>query len=136
MPAIEYSVPGRHPLRRLASHFSYKARKKFFDVFMEVMPITPQTRVLDVGVTPDQSLPEFNFFEQWYPYKDRITATSFEDASFLEEQYPGLRFVQTGQAGLPFKDNDFDVVCCSAVIDHVVERHQQRCHNVKLLRVD
>lgn len=135
MPTIEYSVSSRHPLRRLASSFSYKVRKNIFNVFMEVMPITSQTKVLDVGVTPDQSLPEFNFFEQWYPYKNQITATSFEDASNLEEQYSGLRFIQTSQTGLPFEDNAFDIVFCSAVVEHVGDSHQQRLFIAELLRV-
>src|SRR5689334_20986327 len=79
MPAIEYSVSSRHLLRRLISQISYKARGGFFNLLMVVMPATPKIRVLDGSVTPDQSFPEFNFLEQGYPYKNRITATSFEE---------------------------------------------------------
>ena len=62
-----------------------------------------------VGVTPDEKLVDSNAFEQFYPYKDRITATSFEDATSLEKAYPGLRFVQTSGKDLPFPDGAFDL---------------------------
>ena len=95
----------------------------------------PTDRVLDVGATPDQVLPESNFFELFYPYKNGLTVTSIEDASFLENLYPGLRFVQTGTGELPFEDHSFDIVFCSAVLEHVGNRMQQQHFINELLRV-
>jgi SAM-dependent methyltransferase len=124
-----------HPLRKAATEVAYRARKRMFDYFRQVMPVTPGATVLDVGVTPDRSLKDSNFFEQFYPYKDKITATSIEDASFLEKQYPGLRFIQTSGLKLPFADKTFDIVFCSAVLEHVGDRASQKIFIDELLRV-
>ncbi|MGD0884876.1 MAG: methyltransferase domain-containing protein [Thermodesulfovibrionales bacterium] len=106
-----------------------------FDLFMDVMEPTPETSVLDLGVTPNESLSESNFFEQLYPYKNKITAVSIEDAHFLEASYPGLRFVRIQPGKLPFTDDEFDVVFCSAVIEHVGGREVQRAFIKEALRV-
>lgn len=102
---------------------------------MEVMKPDADASILDIGVTPDRKLPESNFFELLYPYKDRIVATSIENASFLEKAYPGMTFIQTGKDRLPFKDQSFDIVFCSAVLEHVGDRIHQRRFIRELLRV-
>jgi len=38
-----------------------------FDRVMELAKPSADTRVLDVGTTPDLQLPSNNFFERWYP---------------------------------------------------------------------
>lgn len=131
---VDYFSRG-HPLRGLASKVSLRARDQMFGSFMQAMTPKPHDRVLDVGVTPDRSLPESNFFERLYPYKDRLVASSLEDAGFLEQQYPGLRFVRTGRRGLPFADRSFDIVFCSAVLEHVGDRQAQQSFVAELLRV-
>jgi len=132
--AIDYfSI--RHPLRGMASKISFMVRRNMFDLFMAFMNPAPFDRILDVGVTPDQLLPESNFFEQLYPFTNRLTVTSIEDASFLEIRYPGLSFVQTGTDELPFDDNSFDIVFCSAVLEHVGSRMNQQHFVNELLRV-
>jgi len=125
----------RHPLRRAASLVSYSARKKMFAHFVRAIDPSPKDRVVDVGVTPDRSLPESNFFEHLYPYKAQLTATSIEDATFLESTFPGLTFVQTVGTTLPFADNEFDIVVCFAVLEHVGNRDAQRAFVRELLRI-
>ena len=98
-----------HPLRGIASKIAYRARRRMYVRFCEVMPVEPHLKVIDIGVTPDRELIDSNFFEQLYPYKHQLTATSVEDASFLPDQYPGLTFVQTDGEVLPFPDGAFDV---------------------------
>lgn len=95
----------------------------------------PSSLVLDVGATPDKTLPESNFFERYYPYKKRLVVTSIEDASFLQNQYPGIIFVRTEKMELPFADNTFDIVFCSAVLEHVGCRFEQKHFIEELLRV-
>lgn len=124
-----------HPLRMTASRISFYVRLKIFSSFMNVMKPDIHTSILDIGVTPDQRLPESNFFESLYPYKDRIVATSIENASFLEEEYPGVTFIQTEKDRLPFKDQSFDIVFCSAVLEHVGDRGRQSRFVRELLRV-
>jgi len=134
--AIDYSsgnLPG--PLLRWKDATALRARQKMFGHFDRVIPTDGTSRVLDVGVTPEQAITSNNFFEDLYPWKDRITATSIEDASFLETEYPGLRFVQTDGVSLPFEDGEFDVVFSSAVLEHVGSREQQGRFLRELLRV-
>lgn len=113
---------------------SWYARQKMFNSLMQMANITPETKVLDVGVTSDRRL-DCNFFEKLYPYPHSITAVGTEDASFLEQDYPGLTFVQTDGSSLPFPDKSFDLVVSFAVIEHVGSRDQQRAFIRELCRV-
>lgn len=131
---IDYFSLG-HPFTRLRSHFALKARRRMFELFMKTVKPTRDLRVLDVGVTPDRSLRESNFFEALYPWKDRVVACSIEDAGWLEEEYPGLRFVKMAPGPLPFESGEFDVVFCSAVIEHVGDSNAQRVFISECLRV-
>lgn len=132
--SIDY-FSSTHPLRRAATAVALRARRKIYRNFTAVLPPHPDHRVIDIGVTPDRALADSNFFEALYPWKERITATSIEDASFLEAQYPGLRFVRTGATGLPFADHQFDVAFCSAVLEHVGDRDQQAAFVAEMCRV-
>jgi hypothetical protein len=100
-------------------------RRRMFDIFLTATGIQDQDTVLDVGVTSDQSYNHSNYFEQWYPHKDRITASGVDDASFLEQMYPGLRFVLADGRSLPFASQEFDYVHSSAVLEHVGSREKQ-----------
>ena len=80
---------------------------------------TSANSVLDLGVTSDQSYTSSNYFELLYPYKDKIVAAGIDDARFLEDLYPGLRFVHADALDLPFEDGAFDYVHSSAVLEHV-----------------
>lgn len=75
--------------------------------------------LLDVGVTSENSRSGSNYLERLYPYKHRITAAGIDDARFLEDLYPGLRYVRADALDLPFEDQAFDVVHSAAVLEHV-----------------
>lgn len=132
--AIDY-FSLRHPLRSLASKVALGARHKMYALFVELLDPQPSDLVLDIGVTPDTSLPDSNFFEKLYPHPENITATSIEDASNLLEEFPGIKFVRTQSSGLPFADKEFDIVFCSAVLEHVGDRAQQQHFIEELTRV-
>jgi SAM-dependent methyltransferase len=131
---IDYFSLGQ-PLNRIRSRFAVKARKRMFERFMAIMEPTERTRVLDLGVTPERSLPESNIFEALYPHKPMLTAASIEDASFLAELYPGLSFVRVPANQLPFADKAFDILFCSAVLEHVGDTLAQREFITECLRV-
>jgi hypothetical protein len=119
----------------MASKVALRARLRMYRTFSELMPVHPEARVIDIGVTPDRQLADSNFFEHLYPYKDRITATSIEDASFLEVEHPGLTFVKTNGGTLPFEDHEFDIAFSSAVLEHVGDRAHQRQFIREMTRV-
>ena len=68
-------------------------RRKMYQRFINDTDITEADTILDIGVTSDKSYESSNYLEAWHPYKDKITAAGIDDASFLEQQYPGIRFV-------------------------------------------
>jgi SAM-dependent methyltransferase len=133
-PAIDYFSHG-HPMRRLATPVALRARNKMYRRFAKEIPFDATTRVIDIGVTPDRTLADSNYFERLYPHPTRLTATSIEDASFLEEDHPGLTFVRTDGDTLPFDDGAFDVAFSSAVLEHVGDRDAQRRFVAEMCRV-
>ena len=127
----EYVGPN---LGGFATKVSWYARQKMFDLLMELANPSADTTVLDVGVTSDR-LEDCNFFDKLYPHKDKITAVGMEDAAFLEEEYPGLKYVRSDGLSLPFPDKSFDLVVSFAVIEHVGSRTQQQAFVRELCRV-
>jgi hypothetical protein len=87
--SLDYFSLG-HPLSRVRSHFAVRARRRMIAMFREALAPGPEDKVLDLGVTPDSSLPESNLFEAIYPWRQRVTAASIEDAAHLERVYPGV----------------------------------------------
>jgi SAM-dependent methyltransferase len=128
---------GRHApaLLRFKTAQSLKARRTMFDEFLRATGARPGQRVLDVGVTPDTTLPDSNAFVRFWPSRETLTVTSIEDASNLECEFPGVRFVQTAGVTLPFADGEFDVAHSSAVLEHVGDRQRQQAFVHELCRV-
>lgn len=115
-PNSQYNLAQPHSLPvRLAAH----QRRRMYERFLRDVAIRADDLLLDVGVTSDRTYEASNYVEAWYPYKDRVTALGIDDASFLEQQYPGMTFVQASGLDMPFEDCSFDVVHSSAVIEHV-----------------
>jgi hypothetical protein len=76
-----------NPLSGLAASIGLQTRKKVYKIFMDHINPNEHHKVIDVGVTPDESFAASNFFEELYPYKQNITAAGIEDASHLEKKY-------------------------------------------------
>jgi SAM-dependent methyltransferase len=107
-----------------------------FGLFMDLLRPGPQTRILDVGVTSDETQQESNYFEQFYPYPHNITCVGTEDGSHLPLRYPGLVYQRIGPGEpLPFSDAAFDVVFSNAVLEHVGSRTAQAAFIGDLCRV-
>ena len=106
-----------------------------FDRFLAKGRVAPTESILDVGATSDRTYTSSNYVEAWYPHKKMLTAAGLDDASFLEQQYPGVRFVFASGKALPFADGSFDVVHSSAVIEHVGSRAEQARFVFELNRV-
>jgi SAM-dependent methyltransferase len=124
------SKPGSLPTR-----VAKRQRRLMFDRFLKTLSPMAADTVLDVGVTNDREHDHSNYFEAWYPHKARVTASGLEDASFLEELYPGMRFVQADARDLPFADGSHDFVHSSAVIEHAGSHQEQIAFLGELWRV-
>ena len=124
-----------HPLHRLKTAVALRARRRMYERVRGLVPLTRESRVLDVGTTPDLDIPYNNFFERWYPHTDRLTACSIEDCSNLEASFPGLTFRATDGGRLPFADGEFDLTVSFAVLEHVGGEADQRRFLGELARV-
>jgi SAM-dependent methyltransferase len=101
-------------------------RRRMFERFLGCFNLPDDdTSILDLGATSERTYAASNYLEAWYPRKDRITASGIDDAQFLEEMYPGIRFVQADACNLQFDDRSFDVVHAAAVIEHVGSADRQ-----------
>ena len=65
-----------------------------------------------------------NFFEEHYPWPERITALGLHDGAGFRARYPGIRYVQGDACALPFADAEFDIVFSNAV--HRARRRRDR----------
>lgn len=112
--------------RSLLNGILLKKREEIFARLNSRVDFSSLSSVLDVGVTADRIRQNSNFFEALYPNKAQITALSDQDASWMEEIYPGLKFVRGDGRNMPFGEKEFDLVFSSAVIEHVGGLENQR----------
>lgn len=101
-------------------------RKNIYKKISSIVELNNMQTILDLGVTANQNHSHSNFFENTYPYPERITALSNQDASWMEQHYAGLKYVRGDGKDLPFENDRFDFVFSSAVLEHVGNRQNQQ----------
>lgn len=111
---------------KLLDSISLQKRMEMYGLFLNEFPGQTTQSVLDVGVTVDKTALASNYFEKNYPVKSKIIALSNQDASYLEDVYPGLKFQLGDARHLPFTDQSIDVVFSSAVIEHTGKFENQK----------
>ena len=109
-----------------ADKAAYNTRLKIYDILSNVIDIHQLESIIDVGVTADKTQMSSNFFENLYPNPEKITAFSDQDASWMENEYKGLKFKQGTALEMPFENDTFDLVFSSAVIEHLGSINNQR----------
>lgn len=125
---------------RLVDAISLRSRKRKLRLFLEELQPTAETSVLDVGADElgfgeGEGCGTLNFFEELYPWPERITALGLQDGAGFRARYPQIRYVPGDACALPFADGEFDVVFSNAVIEHVGDRARQRLLVSEALRV-
>lgn len=92
--------------------------------------------MLDLGVTGTLRERRDYFFETRYPFPEGLKAAGIEPPDGFASCFPGIPYVQVRRgATLPFPDASFDVVFCSAVLEHVGSRARQQAFLAEILRV-
>ena len=123
------------PPASLSVRIAARVRRRMFKRFMHNFAPDERDDVLDIGVTSDRTYESSNYFEALYPFKERLVAAGLDDASFLEQVYPGVKFVFANALNLPFRDGSFGFVHCAAVWEHVGNVERQAAMLAECLRV-
>lgn len=127
-----------HALLKYFDLLGAKKRKHMYNLFVNEIQPSADDKVVDVGVTPDVTFESSNYFEKLYPYLENVTMASIEDAENLVEYFGGggVRFIRIEQnKPLPFEDKAFDILFCSAVLEHVGDSVRQRNFIRECIRV-
>jgi hypothetical protein len=114
-------------LDRWKNDLAMSVRRRVFRQFWRAMKPTREMRVADFGVSGHRDHPAHFFFESLYPWKDRLTAIgrAAENADWMPEQFPGLKFLEADLRSIPLPDNYFDIGICNAVVEHAGTYDQQ-----------
>ena len=125
---------------RLADSISLRSRERKLRLFLQELRPTADTTVLDVGADEvgfgeGDGCATMNFFEELYPWPERITALGLHDGAGFRARYPRIPYVQGDACALPFEDGAFDIVFSNAVIEHVGGRDRQRQFVSEAIRV-
>lgn len=110
-------------------------RRRMYERFLAELRVAADDTIVDIGATSDRTYDHSNYLEAWYPHKSRITAVGIDDASFLEQVYPGVTFRRGDGRSLPFESCAFDYAHSSAVIEHVGSQSDQMKFLAELWRV-
>jgi ubiquinone/menaquinone biosynthesis C-methylase UbiE len=92
--------------------------------FAREFALTPETRVLDVGGTPD--------CWRWLPVLPRVV---FLNTPRAKEEVGATEWVAGDGRLLPFADRAFDIVFSNSVIEHVGDAESQRRFADEVIRV-
>jgi hypothetical protein len=108
-------------LQSVFRHF----RSKRMRLFEQAFPITPQTRVLDVGGSPD--------IWEFARVRPQLTLLNLEHA--LPERQDRAELVAGDGRLLPFADGAFDIVFSNSVIEHLGSHEGQQRFASEIARV-
>lgn len=106
---------------RISHHF----RQQRMQRFAELMRVNEETRILDVGGSPDT----------WrlLPFTPRVTLLNIPMS--IEERDRSFHWVAGDGCALPFASQSFDIVFSNSVIEHVGDAASQQAFAQETMRV-
>jgi ubiquinone/menaquinone biosynthesis C-methylase UbiE len=102
----------------------YESRKKIYKIFCNKIPLKKNFTIIDVGTSPMLEKYE-NIILSQYKWKDNITCLSNQNCNILKQQYKNTQFLKGDAKKMRFKNNKFDIVHCSATIEHLGSSRNQ-----------
>ena len=121
--------------RRIADKLADKNRRKKYDCFMKHLMPTEDTSILDVGGSEKEYRVTANILEKIYPYPENITVLGVDQYDEFLRRYSKVKIVTYDGGEFPFKNNQFDLCWCNAVIEHVGNEEQQEYFLNEIKRV-
>lgn len=122
--------------RKVMSKFSTYIRNKQYKIFIDTFKPTPIDKILDIGVSPDATLQDTNFFEQIYPFKKNLSIASIEDCRKLVTRYKLAEYIKMiPNSQLNVEDKAFKIAVSWATLEHVGSRVNQENFVRELCRI-
>lgn len=102
-------------IKKIAKLFSQWSRNKRAKMFWEQMRPTKESKILDLGSEDGSHIANL------IPYRDNVMLADIsEELLEAAHQKYGFNITLLNESGeLPFEDNQFDIVYCNSVIEHV-----------------
>ncbi len=119
----------------LAERLVVAARDNIYRDFVRLMRPTPDSTILDVGVS-DVVGEAANVLERKYPHLERVTAVGLGVAQEFRAIFPQVAYrqIEPGEK-LPFDDHSFDIAVSNAVLEHVGSFGAQAAFVAEMARV-
>jgi len=128
-----YRDSARIPLSAVVSR---NARIKTHEIFRKVVAPAPGMRIVDIGVSDENSTDETNMLERLHPWPESLTCVGIHAGVGFRSSFPSHRYVQVkASEKLPFPDQAFDVAYSNAVIEHVGSDSHQQAFVAEMQRV-
>ena len=108
--------------RKIANNISNNNRLRKYRFFINYFKPGAKSRILDVGASEKEYQRNANILEKQYPYPENITVLGTDEYKEFCRRYPKVKTVIYKGGSFPFKDKEFDICWCNAVIEHVGDR--------------
>lgn len=104
-------------MKKIFILYSEKSRKKRADFFLKTLSPKEGTKILDLGGGNGKYIN--SILPKNHNYNVTISDILIDDLNFAKENF-GYKTKQLSEdKRLPFDDNEFDIVFCNSVIEHV-----------------